>query len=289
MKNKHLVLLITGCLVCATAFAQDAPPPATNMPELKPPSFLNMHNSDANTGPFYLNVSTPFQATPMYTDNYGTVSDYSGNSGSDYYSEKSSPLSFFGLKMEPVFRLVNSDNIKLQVSASFTYTNSLILSQAVSLADSSSNTTGVTEFDYTYGGELDLGAKYLKVVGMFEGGYRNISYSTEVDDTNDAYSSSTTETATANYNYIRYGAGLNIRLNSDGDAESYLKLMYYNEKPSYSTLKIAGYGLELKSIINITFQYFPNYPVAGTNSYAVDNPAAKTDFWYLSFGKSFSF
>ena len=250
-----------------------------------------MNNGDAG-GFFYLNVSTPVQATPMYTYTSGTIADNYGRTYQSSSFERSSPLSFFGLKLEPVFRLINTNYVKLKISGSFTYTNSLVLSSLVAAADSSSNATGVTEFDYTYGGELAVGPKFLKLVGVYEGGYRNIASQTEIDDTNNAYSSSTTETATAAYNYTRYGAGLSIRLNSDGEPESYVKLMYYNEKPSYSNLIITGYGLELKSIINLSFQYFPNYevaPIPGLNNKLVTNPTAQQDFWYISVGKSFSF
>jgi len=288
MKPKYLLLFIL-CFAFKKGFSQYD---TTNNQFHGDYKWIFAHNNeDADAKTFFVNFSLPFQATPMYTDNGGSVTDNAGNSGGAYYSHIDAPLSYFGLKAEPVWRIINTDYIKLQISGSVTYSNSTILSSIANAADSSSTSTsatGTTEFDYTYGGELDLGSKFVKVLGLYEGGYRNVIYTSSSNSTDDISSVSTSSTASASYNYWRAGAGLNFRLNRQGNPESYVKLIYYYEKPDYGP-KTPGYGLELKSWLNLSFQYFPNYPIAGQSSFKVDNPGAKEAFWYLSVGKSVAF
>lgn len=254
------------------------------------PKWIFAHNNaDADAKSFFINLSIPFQATPMYTDNSGSVSDENGNGSGSVYSHIDAPLSYFGLKAEPVWRVVNTDYFKLQLSGSISYSNSVVISALGGLADSTSSaSTSVAELDYGYGGEFDAGSRFVKLLGMFQGGYRDVIYTSSSSYSGDGLNSSTNSTASASYNYWRAGAGLDLRLNSDGNPESFLKLIYYYEKPDYG-IRTAGYGLELKSWLNVSFQYFPNYPIAGQPSYPVDNPGTKQAFWYFSLGKSISF
>jgi hypothetical protein len=285
MKTKYILLFIF-CLAIEKGFSQYDT--TGHQFHGDPKWILSHNNADADAKSFYVNFSLPFQGTPMYTDNTGSVSDNSGNGSSSSYSHIDAPLSFFGLKVEPVWRIVNNDYIKLQVSGSVTYSNSTIISDIGSVADSLSSTTGVSEFDYTYGGELDLGSKFVKILGLYEGGYRDLVYTSSGSSSGSDLSTSTTTTGNASYNYWRAGAGLNFRLNGQGNPESYIKLIYYYEKPDYG-MKTTGYGLELKSWLNVSFQYFPNYPIAGQPSFPVDNAGTKQAFWYVSIGKSISF
>ena len=291
-KSKHThmklqyILLFIFCLAAEKGFSQYDTTNHQFHGDYK--WILGHNNEDADAKRFYINFSLPFQATPMYTDNSGSVSDNSGNGSSTSYSHIDAPLSFFGLKVEPVLRVINSEYIKLQISGSATYSNSTIISDIGSVADSISSTTGVSEFDYTYGGELDLGSKAVKLLGMYEGGYRNLVYTSTGSSSGADLSTSTTTTANVSYNYWRAGAGLNIKLNGAGNPESYLKLIYYYEKPDYGA-KTTGYGFELKSWLNVSFQYFPNYPIAGQPGFKVDNPGTQQAFWYLSIGKSIAF
>src|ERR1700735_83346 len=136
MKTKYILLLIL-CLAVEKGFSQYD---TTGHQFRGDANWIFSHNNaDGDAKSFYVNFSLPFQATPMYTDNEGSVSNGSG-SGSTVYSHIDAPLSFFGLKVEPVWRVVNGQNFKLQLSGSISYCNTSVKTALGGLADSSSTT-----------------------------------------------------------------------------------------------------------------------------------------------------
>lgn len=197
MKLKFLILYFF-CIVANLSYSQNS----------------NNNNSDADSKAFYVNYTIPTQGNPMYTDMYGAASDIYGNSGYAIYSHISSPISYLGIKLEPVLRIINTDFIKLQLSGSITYTNSSIFASTTSETNNISSTSSVEELDYTYGAELDFGTRWIKIFGMYEGGNRNITYANVGSSSSIELSTGSASSAVAEYNYWRAGGGINLRLNS---------------------------------------------------------------------------
>jgi len=266
----------------------DAP---LNMRDLQTKNLQNTFSSifalNENDGSklFELSISLPFQGTPVYADNTTVIISNQGGGATSNYSSKQTAVNFFGLKVEPVLRVINSNYIKLLVYGSASYSNTVIFGDVE--GGGADVNGGVTYYDYTYGGELSAGAKLIKVLGEYQGGYRHVDYSNG-STVSGPLNSTISSAGIAGYNFVRYGAGLNFRLNSDGTAESYLKLKCYYEKPQYAQ-KALGYSLSLKYLFDVTVEYSPDYPVSGPHSYPVNNTGSKQDFWFVGIGKTIGF
>ncbi|MET0394643.1 MAG: hypothetical protein ABW019_15975, partial [Chitinophagaceae bacterium] len=137
--------------------------------------------------------------------------------------------------------------------------------------------------EFVYGGEAGLGYDKWKAFAGYQKGSRDVMYS--FDDYSNPYGSKTIG-GTASYHYTRLSAGVVFHYDDD-EKERYIKAAYLQEKPDYTDKAIRGLVLSSRTWLDISVEYFPNYPYAGSAHYTITDKG-KPALWCVNIGKAFT-
>ena len=203
-------------------------------------------------------LSIPFQGIPLNENTNSSYASIDNNTVAAATLIRTSQLCALDLQLNSDLHLYMNKFIDFQLLGKEVGTDFALVYSIIA------STGGVAYYSFSYGRQVDIGLKKIKIFGQIIKGYRNIDYSNTLSLTTYASETEAISSSGASYKFSRLDGGVKINFNRDSK-ERFLRLFYNLEMPDYVKHKknYWGTGFDVKGWLDISFLIYPTYPSTG--------------------------